>query len=199
MDMSVWNAPSTSAALLPVCPPPGEITEIVGRLGSGRTSVVLAWLGATTRARGVVALVDVDDTFDVVTARRAGIDLSRLLWVRCGGRRDVALRATDLLVRCPGFAMIVLDTGEVAPHVPLTAGFRLKLAARSTDTALVILGRRRIAGASATLAFETVRDALVWSGPGARRTVLAAMRIDLHLVRWKGAGPGHTRRVSFGA
>src|ERR1041384_2818545 len=84
----------------------GEITEIVGRLSSGRTSLLISALRRTTRAGGAAALVDVDDAFDAVGAARAGVDLSRLLWVRCGRRRDLALRAADLHVRCPGFAGI---------------------------------------------------------------------------------------------
>jgi recA bacterial DNA recombination protein len=201
MNMSVWNAPSTWSAALLVRPQPGEITEVVGRLGSGRTSVLIRWLGDVTCAGRAAALVDTDDTFDATTAAHAGIDLRRLLWVRCGGRRDVALRATDLLVHCPGFALIALDTGEVAPRLPLTAAFRLKLAARCADTALVILGRRRIAGSSATVAIETAREALLWSGSGSRHTVLAGMRTCLHLVRRQGAGHGRgrSRALTLGA
>jgi hypothetical protein len=197
MNMSV-KTPSTSSSL-PASPRPGEITEIVGRLGSGRTSVLIAWLGEATRAGRAVALVDTDDTFDTVTAAHAGIDLRRLLWVRCGGRRDVALRAADLLIRCRGFAVVALDTGEVAPRLTLTGAFRLKLAARSAETAVVILGRRRITGAGATVALETVRDALEWSGPGPRRTVLRGMRTRLHLVRRSGAGHVDDRIITLGA
>src|SRR5687767_1031356 len=104
----------------------GEITEIVGRLSSGRTSLLITALRRATRAGAAVALVDVDDVFDAVGAARAGVELGRLLWVRCGGRRDHALRAVDLLARCPGFAVVALDLGELAPRMPLTAAFRLR-------------------------------------------------------------------------
>src|SRR5262245_39902790 len=76
---------------------PGAITEVVGRLSSGRTSGLMACLRDLTRAGAVVALIDADHAFDPSSAVRAGLDLRRVLWVRCGGRRDVALRATDLL------------------------------------------------------------------------------------------------------
>src|SRR3989338_5124693 len=85
---------------------PGTITEIVGRLSSGRTSLLVACLGEVTGRGAVAALVDADGALDPASAARAGVDLARLLWVRCGGRRDVALRAADLLVRCPGFALV---------------------------------------------------------------------------------------------
>src|SRR5262245_15764816 len=61
----------------------GEITEVVGRLSSGRTSLVRTWLADVTARGGATALVDADDTFDPSSGARAGIDLRRLLWVRC--------------------------------------------------------------------------------------------------------------------
>lgn len=174
-------------------PPPGEITEVVGRLSSGRTSLFLAWLAAITGGGAAAALVDTDHTFDPVSAVRAGVDLRRLLWVRGGGRRDVALRATDLLARRPGFAVIGLDTGEVPPRLTLEAAFRLKLAVRRTRTALVIIGRRRITGPGAALAIETVQDAHEWAGPGPRATRLAGLRTSFDLLRPQGAGHPRAR------
>jgi hypothetical protein len=120
---------------------------------------------------------------------RAGVDLRRLLWVRCGGRRDVALRATDLLVRCPGFALIGLDVGESPPRLPLAGAFRLKLAVRRSGAALLILGARRIAGAAAALALETARENLAWSGPGPTPTRLARICAE----RAGCGGPGRAR------
>jgi hypothetical protein len=121
-----WDATSVTARIVR----PGAITEVVGRLSSGRTSVLTTCLRDLTRAGAVVALVDADQAFDPASAAHAGLDLRRLLWVRCEGRRDVALRATDLLVRCPGFALIGLDVGESPPRLPLAGAFRLKLALR---------------------------------------------------------------------
>jgi recombination protein RecA len=167
---------------------PGAITEVVGRLSSGRTSVLMACLRDLTLAAAVVALVDTDHAFDPGSARRAGLDLRRLLWVRCGGRRDVALRATDLLVRCPGFALIGLDVGESPPRLPLTAAFRLKLAVRRSGAALLVVGARRITGAGASLALESAREALAWSGPGPTPTRLVSMRSRLSVLRGLGDG-----------
>ena len=162
---------------------PGAITEVVGRLSSGRTSLLMACLRDHTRAGAVVALVDADQAFDPGSAARAGIDLRRLLWVRCGGRRDVALRATDLLVRCPGFALIGLDVGESPPRLPLAGAFRLKLAVRRSGAALLVVSARRITGAAAALALESARENLAWSGPGPTPTRLARMRSRLSVLR----------------
>src|SRR2546421_306479 len=84
----------------------GEITEIVGGPSSGRTSHLLACLRDAVSRGETAALVDTEETFDPRSAAEAGIDLRRLLWVRCGSHRDVALRAADMLVRCPGFALL---------------------------------------------------------------------------------------------
>ena len=167
----------------------GAITEVVGRLSSGRTSLVLAALCDTVARGGVVALVDSDDAFDPESAHAADIDLRRVLWVRCGGRRDVALRATDLLVRCPGFAVVVLDVGESPPFVSLATAFRLRLAVRRTDTALVILGSRHIVGASAALVVETIARGPEWTGAGDTPRRLAGARSDVCLRRVQGAPP----------
>lgn len=167
---------------------PGAITEVVGRLSSGRTSVLINYLGHLTRAGDVVALVDTDHAFDPGSAARAGLDLRRLLWVRCAGRRHVALRAADLLVRCPGFALIGLDVGESPPRLSLAGAFRLKLAVRRSGAALLVIGARRIMGAGASLGFESEREALVWSGPGSTPTCLARMRSRLTVLRGLGHG-----------
>jgi hypothetical protein len=142
----------------------GGITEIVGGPSSGRTSLLVACLRDVTRRGAIAALVDTDHVFDPAGAARAGVELSRVLWVRCGRRPDRALRAADLLVRCPGFALIALDTGDLTPRLSLTMTYRLKLAVRRTGTALIVAACHRVAGSAAALAIETSRRALQWAG-----------------------------------
>ena len=64
--------------------PIGAITEIVGPESSGRTSLSLSFLAQTTEAGKVCAWVDVTSALHPESAAAAGVDLSRLLWVRCG-------------------------------------------------------------------------------------------------------------------
>jgi len=47
-------------------------------------------LREVTRRGGLAALVDTDHVFDPRGAARAGVELSRVLWVRCGRRTDRA-------------------------------------------------------------------------------------------------------------
>jgi len=180
-------APRRPAARIPSR---GEITEIVGKLSSGRTSHLLACLADVVGQGEVAALVDADETFDPRSATQAGIDLRRLLWVRCRSDRGVALRAVDMLVRCPGFALVALDLGERVPRLPPTLSFRLKFAARRTDVALLIVGRRRLTGSSAALALETSREGIEWTGPGPVPTRLARVRTRTRVLRSTGEESG---------
>ena len=75
--------------------PRGCLSEICGSASSGRTSVLLAALAAATRREEVCALVDATDALDAVSAAAAGVDLERLLWVRCGKAGAIGLRASD--------------------------------------------------------------------------------------------------------
>jgi RecA/RadA recombinase len=62
--------------------PRGQVSEVTGPVSSGRTGVAWAALAAATRRGEIVSLIDTFDRFDPETAAAAGIDLSRLLWVR---------------------------------------------------------------------------------------------------------------------
>ncbi len=62
----------------------GCLTEICGTASSGRTSVLLCALARATERGEVCALVDSSDAFDPSSAAAAGMEMSRLLWVRCG-------------------------------------------------------------------------------------------------------------------
>ena len=63
--------------------PVGAISEITGPASSGRTSLVLAFLARRTAEERVCAWVDASDAFDPESAAANGVNLRRLLWVRC--------------------------------------------------------------------------------------------------------------------
>jgi hypothetical protein len=64
--------------------PRGCLTEICGPASSGRTTVLLAALAAATRRGEYCAVIDANDALDPESLAAAGVDLDRLLWVRCG-------------------------------------------------------------------------------------------------------------------
>ncbi len=64
--------------------PLGAITEVVGPECSGRTSFALSFVAEITRSEKVCAWIDVSDALHPESAAAVGVDLTRLLWVRCG-------------------------------------------------------------------------------------------------------------------
>jgi hypothetical protein len=64
--------------------PLGCLTEICGAASSGRTSVLMAMIAQCMRRGEICALVDASDAFNPQSAADVGVDLERLLWVRCG-------------------------------------------------------------------------------------------------------------------
>jgi len=72
--------------------PTGAISELTGPECSGRTSLALSFVAELTGAGRVCAWVDVSDAFDPESAAAVGVDLERLLWIRCGeSPRQLAL------------------------------------------------------------------------------------------------------------
>ncbi len=163
--------------------PVGAISEVTGALSSGRTSLGLAFIARRTAEGRVCAWVDASDAFDPESAAANGVALRQLLWVRCGNgqaesqtknklprqagmqvekqpwtRLDQALRATDLLLQAGGFAVIVLDLGDIAPEygsrIPLATWFRFRQAADRARSSLVVLGKAAYAQSSAAVVLE---------------------------------------------
>jgi hypothetical protein len=157
--------------------PRGCLTEICGPASSGRTTVLLSALAAATRRGEFCAVVDASDALDPQSVAAAGVELDRLLWVRCGEnshraeprlgeprldeqrldehRLEQVLRATDLLLESGGFGMIALDLGDLPPQVarriPLTTWFRFRRAVEHTSTVLLAVERQSIAGSCSSL------------------------------------------------
>src|ERR1043166_3438766 len=94
--------------------PRGAITEIFGPRSSGRTSLLYSALATATAHDEICALVDTNDVFAPTAAATAGIDLQRLLWIRCAANLEHAFKATDLLLHAGGFGLVILDIGDVA-------------------------------------------------------------------------------------
>jgi hypothetical protein len=146
--------------------PRGALTEISGPASSGRTTFLHSLLAKMTFNDEFCALIDVNNTFDPASA--AGIRLSQLLWVRCGGNVDNAIRAADLLAQAGGFGLVAIDLGEtpfkIVHRLPLAVWFRLRHAVTNTKTALVSLAERVHAHSCSELKIQLSRDRVVWRG-----------------------------------
>ena len=142
--------------------PRGRISEILGPLTAGKTSLLLVLLAAATRRGEVVACVDPTDALHPASVAASGVDLQRVLWVRPPSMTD-GLRCTELLLQAGGFAMVAFDLGAPPPR-PFRSRVwpRLLHAAEQSHTALVVLAPQRIAGSSAVLSLGLRPRTLLW-------------------------------------
>ena len=89
--------------------PRGCLTELCGPASSGRTTVLLAALAAATRCGEYCALIDASDALDPHSAAAAGIDLDRLLWVRCSDSPQKHRATENHKINRHGFPPILPD------------------------------------------------------------------------------------------
>lgn len=185
--------------------PRGALSEITGPVSSGRTGVMIAALAAATRRQEACALVDAADSFDPVSAEAAGVDLQRLLWIRCSEREPLVspdfarrthpqrlkskplrrleqvLKVTDLLLQSGGFGMVVLDMGDIpaesARRVPLTSWFRFRRAVEPTATVLLLIEQEACAKTCASLVLHLERQSISVQN--------AATEEQSHTVGWR--------------
>jgi len=148
--------------------PRGALTEIVGPVSSGRTSLLLSILAGATAREEICAVVDAEDCFSPHAAEDAGVELSRLFWVRCVHNAEQALKAADLLIQGGGFGIVVLDLGDTPPptarRISLTSWFRLRRAVEPTSTVLISVSQEPNARTCASLVLECARKGAGWSG-----------------------------------
>lgn len=68
--------------------PRGSLVELCGPACSGRTSLAFSLLAQATERQQACAFVDVSDSLDPMSLAAAGVELPRLLWIRCGESGD---------------------------------------------------------------------------------------------------------------
>ena len=167
--------------------PLGQFSEIVGPRSSGRTSLLMAMLAATTRRGELAALVDTFDMFDVESMAAAGVRLDRLLWVRgetstsafppaTAGRRqpgadravERALKATNLILQAGGMSLVALDLADAPIHalrrIPMTTWLRLQKVLEGQQTTAVVTGTVPMSRSAGGVTLALTRD----SGLGTR-------------------------------
>jgi recombination protein RecA len=170
--------------------PRGTLSEICGPASSGCTSIIHAALARATRRPEFCALIDASNSFDPETAIRAGVHLPHLLWVRCGGSAEKALKATDLMVQAGGFGVVVLDLIGIptrdARRISLASWFRLRHAVEKTPTALVVAAAESNAASCATVQIAVRRNGFRVSG-----NLLRGLSVDAFL------GPRNRAKSTF--
>ncbi len=145
----------------------GSIAEINGRRSSGRTSVALHLLAQGTIRGEVCGIVDLQDSFDPLSAAQAGVQLDRLVWVRCRGNAEYAMRATDLLLHAGGFGIVLLDLCEakasVINRIPFSYWYRFRRAIEHTASILVVCAETSLVKCSSN-SVSVKKKRFRWSG-----------------------------------
>ena len=146
--------------------PRGAITEIHGPSSSGRTSLMISTLATATAQEETCAVVDCNDSFDLMSAAQAGVDFKRVLWVRCGHNLERAFKTVDLILHAGGFGFIALNLCDVPPtavrRILSSWWFRFRRAIESTPSALLVLTPVAALRSCAALALELKHERAVW-------------------------------------
>lgn len=185
-DRNVFSNVSTGVAEIDSLTgglPRGALTEVFGPACAGTTSFLFSALSARTEHQEACAFIDGSDTFDPCSAAAAGVDLKKLLWVRCRSI-DQALRATDLLLQSGGFSFIAVDLSDISPklvrHVPLDSWFRFQRTVEDTSTILVLLSRESNAKTCASLVLRMESNAIRWLKPAPISAAASCLHADSH-------------------
>jgi hypothetical protein len=168
----------------------GHLSEIVGPRSSGRTTVLCRVLAAAGDRGEAVALIDTCDRFDPTSAHAAGVDLSRLLWVRETGDAPRALKAMNLVLQAGGFGVVAFDVSDVHAmalrQFPYTTWMRMARVIEGGQTAAVIVGAERLARSpgGVTIALDASPDVprARWSGTSDRARLLRAIEVQTRVV-----------------
>lgn len=177
--------------------PRGQLSEIVGTHSSGRTTLGLQTIAASTGRGEIAALVDTFDRLDVTSAADAGIDLDRLLWVRgmdcrsapLSGAPDAAinraLKALNLVLQAGGFACVVLDLADASSialkRIPFTTWLRVQRVIEGSDTACVLVVPQPLARSAGGLTLM-LSGRTRWTGDADRNRHLAGADIDIRIA-----------------
>jgi len=165
LDLKTGGIPKSGLTQICACP----------ETSSGKTTLLLSAIAAVTRRQEFCALVDASDSLDPASAKAAGVNLERLLWVRCEHKSSMrsleqAFKAADIIVQNGGFGLIAVDLGNIEERavrkVPLATWFRFARVIEKMPAALVFLLTHPVAQSCAALTLHLSSEGVLWRGPG---------------------------------
>jgi len=179
--------------------PAGEaLVELSARRSCGRFALALSALAAATSSGQAAALVDLGDHLDPQGAQSAGVDLTRLLWVR-PRRAKEAVAAAEMLLSA-GFPLVVADFGlspRGARCLPDAAWVRLARAAEARGAKLLLMTPWRLAGVAARTAVSASFSRPLWQGSGRAPRLLSGLCSRLTLEKDGRARSGLSETLSL--
>jgi hypothetical protein len=178
------------------------LTEICGSslASSGKTSVLTSLLAHATQGH-FCAFVDASDSFDLATAQLAGINFSRLLWVRCGKTKqklrplEQAFKVADMLLQSGGFSLVAVDLSNITErsvrNIPMSTWFRFSRVVEKQPTALVFIEQHPHATSCAGLVLRVKTRPIDLSG-----SLLTHLNFDIEVLRTI-RKPMHVEKSNF--
>jgi hypothetical protein len=146
----------------------GTLVDASGARSSGKTSLCVHILAQATKAGEVCAVVDLHNSFHPDSAAASGVQLDRVLWVRCKRNPEHTMRSTDLLLHAGGFGVVLLDLGEaearVLNQIPISYWYRFQRAIQNTPTILLICAAAPQAKAASRYSLACQRKSFSWLG-----------------------------------
>ena len=146
----------------------GAIAEFTGIKSSGKTSISWHVIAQATSLGEICAVVDLNNNFFPGAAAAAGAKLDRVLWTRCQGNAEHAMRTADLLLHAGGFGVVLLDLCEAGPRVlnriPLSYWFRFRRAIEHTPTILLLCAESPQAKSCSSHTLQIKSKPFCWSG-----------------------------------
>ena len=170
--------------------PRGHLSELAGPRSSGRMTLLLRMMAAATARGEIVALVDTLDRLDVASAAAAGVDLSRLLWIRgqenpIDRALDRALKALNLVLQAGGFGVVAIDLADVPltaiRQIPFNTWMRVQRVIEGSDTACVLLASEPLARSAGGLTV-TLAGRATWDGDSDRSRRLSGIDVRTRVV-----------------
>ena len=89
--------------------PKGRVIEIYGPESSGKTTLTMHAIAESQKAGGIAAFIDAEHAFDVVYAKKLGIDVENLI-ISQPDNGEQALEIADNLIRSGAIDIVVIDS-----------------------------------------------------------------------------------------
>ena len=89
--------------------PKGRVIEIYGPESSGKTTLTMHAIAESQKQGGIAAFIDAEHAFDVVYAKKLGIDVENLI-ISQPDNGEQALEIADNLIRSGAIDIVVIDS-----------------------------------------------------------------------------------------